>query len=265
MQNSFNNLEKILKKKCKGAPVYYLSNPGNWGDALIRQGTLKFFKKIDLDYKELSFKELIDLDSTKSSKGWFSLFRKKATVIYGGGGAWCKLWNHSVGYVSKLQGKYNVIVLPSTYESVYTIPDTIFLTRDKFESKQNMPQSTFCHDMAFYIGDDFVSGKKGEGEGYFFRTDKESANQINFPLRNHDISLDGNHFSDISSFFESIDKFSTIYTDRLHVSIAAALLGKKVHLYPGSYFKNRAVYLSSLKDYFDNIIFHEDFEGLTHR
>ena len=263
MQSSFINLEKILKKKCRGAPVYYLSNPGNWGDALIRQGTLKFFDKIGLDFKELSYKELVELELTKNRKSLFSLFRKKPTVIYGGGGAWCKLWNHSVKYIDKLKDRYNIIVLPSTYESSYSVPNTTFFTRDKYESIRNMPQSTFCHDMAFYIGDDFVSGQKGKGEGYFFRTDKESAKQIDIPSGNYDISLAGNHLSEVAPFFEALDQYSTIHTDRLHVSIAAALLGKKVHLYPGSYFKNKAVYLSSLKDNFDNVIFHKDFEDFN--
>ena len=262
MEKSFQDLEKVLKEICKGRPVYYIPNPGNWGDGLIRYGTLKFFKKINLDFKEVSIKELNHIESETNHKSWFPVFQKKPVVIYGGGGAWCKLWNHSTKYINKLQNKYNVIVLPSTYESTYVSHNTIFFTRDKFESKQNMPQATFCHDMAFYIGDDFLSDMESEGTGYFFRTDKESADQINIPSENHDISLDGNHLSDVPLFFESINQFSVIHTDRLHVSIAAALLKKEVHLYPGSYFKNKAVYLSSIKGRFKNVIFHEDFNFL---
>lgn len=129
-----------------------------------------------------------------------------------------------------------------------------------FESKQKMPNATFCHDMAFYIGKEFLQKGKGSGKGYFFRCDAESANRIKIPPGNVDIALQGNHLSDVSQYFEILNRFAIIYTDRLHVAIAACLLEKEVHLYPGAYFKNRAVYLSSIKDYFDNVFFHEDFD-----
>lgn len=258
MKNSFNKLEKLLKRECHGAPVYYLSNPGNWGDGLIRHGTLKFFNDIHLDFTEVSIKDLRQLQTTKIYRSWRHPFGKKATVIYGGGGAWCKLWNHSIKYINELQNRYNIIVLPSTYESSYTAANTLFFARDKFESLHNMPQAFFCHDMAFYIGSDFTSNIKGQGTGYYFRTDKESTGKIIIPENNQDISLKGNHLSEVSSFFEAIDQFESIHTDRLHVCIAGALLGKKVHLYPGSYFKNRALYLSTLEEYFNTVTFHED-------
>lgn len=38
-------------------------------------------------------------------------------------------------------------------------------------------------------------------------------------------------------------------TDRLHVAIAGALLGKSVELHANSYFKNRAVYQFSLRSF----------------
>jgi exopolysaccharide biosynthesis predicted pyruvyltransferase EpsI len=44
-----------------------------------------------------------------------------------------------------------------------------------------------------------------------------------------------------------IMRFSAVRTDRLHVAIAGALLGKRVELYAGSYYKNRAVYDFSLR------------------
>ena len=250
MQDKFTILEETLKAECGRGPLYYFPNSGNWGDGLIRYGTLKFFYDINLNYKEL----------TKSNIDQLSLLNRGGTVIYGGGGGWCKLWNHSVDYVTKLKQRFNVIVLPSTYELIYSIPNTIFFCRDMFESKQNMPSATFCHDMAFYIGKHFLRKGKGSGKGYFFRCDAESANRIKIPSCNNDISLKGNHLSEVSQFFDEINRFAVIYTDRLHVSIAACLLKKEVHLYPGSYFKNRAVYLSSMKDYFENVYFYKKFD-----
>jgi len=261
MKKKFIDLGVVIKKKCRGRIVYYFPNPGNWGDGLIRHGTLKFFKEINLVFNEVSSLEELDyLENKKNQKKYFRFFKRKSVVIYGGGGAWCELWNHSASYLSNLQDDYNIIVLPSSYETNYHMRNTIFYTRDKFNSHINMPHATFCHDMAFYIGNDFSNSQRGVGAGYFFRTDDESSGQINIPSENFDLSLEHEHLADISPFFEAINQFSVIYTDRLHVSIAAALLKKEVHLYPGSYFKNEAVYLSSLKDYFDNVTFHKNFD-----
>jgi len=252
MQEAFAVLQNVLKTACRGGPVYYFANQGNLGDALIRQGTLKFFRDIGLTFKELK--------SARKSEWFFPLVRG-GTVIYGGGGSWCRLWTQSERLVTKLRRRFRVIVLPSTYELSYSIPGTIFFCRDLFESQKNMKEALFCHDMAFYLGRLTVGNDEGKGEGYFFRNDEEGIiERTRIPASNHDISCRGNHLSEMAQFLEEISTFYTVYTDRLHVAIAACLLGKKVHLYPGAYFKNRAVYLSSMKDYFINVYFHEEFE-----
>ena len=250
MEDEFRTLEQTLKAVCGQGPVYYVPNRGNWGDGLIRHGTLKFLHDINLDYKEV----------TSRGRGWLLPIIRGGTVIYGGGGAWCELWTHSARWVKTIKLRFNVVVLPSTYELEYAIPEPILFCRDTFDSKQNVRDAIFCHDMAFYIGKEFLGKSSGGGNGYFFRTDKESANRLEIPASNLDLSLRGNHLSDVRQFFEEINRFAVVYTDRLHVSIAACLLEKEVHLYPGSYFKNRAVYLSSMKDFFENVNFHENFE-----
>lgn len=279
MKEEFSLLETMIKEKCKGGPVYYLPNPGNLGDSLIREGTLKFFKDIGLKYtylektptKKLYFKALIIFDKainflkTIGMKHTYlkplsklSTIYPKGTLIFGGGGAWCNLWNRE-DLIKNLSKYYkHIIVLPSTYEVTTTIPNVTFFRRDQYESKKNMPNTLFCHDMAFYLSN--INVKSGDGKGYFFRTDKESSNKITIPDSNNDISSKGDHLTPINIFIDAISKFNVIYTDRLHVAIGASLLGKEVHLYPGAYFKNKAVYLSSLKDYYKNIHFHDDKE-----
>lgn len=44
-----------------------------------------------------------------------------------------------------------------------------------------------------------------------------------------------------------------VETDRLHVAIAASLLGKRVRIQNNSYGKNRAVYEFRLRDRFPNL------------
>ncbi len=53
---------------------------------------------------------------------------------------------------------------------------------------------------------------------------------------------------------EAIDGFEEIHTDRLHVGIASALLGKRVHFFPNNYYKVRAVYEFSVRERFPNVI-----------
>ncbi|OZG73426.1 hypothetical protein BTA51_10395 [Hahella sp. CCB-MM4] len=249
MQKEFASLKEKINEITNGKPVYYLANYGNWGDGLIRHGTLKFFDHIGLKYKELSI----------DKKDWILPFLRGGTVIYGGGGAWCSHWNHSENYVRKLKNRFKVLVLPSSYETPYSIDNTTFYRRDEFQSKENMPQADFCHDMAFFIGDDFYKGPCGKGVGYFLRTDDESAKQIEIPKTNLDLSKKGNYLTDAKGFFEEINKYEVIYTDRLHVSIAGYLLKKEVHLFAGSYFKNKAVYMSSMS-HADNVHFHENYD-----
>lgn len=246
----YDELKQTILREIQGEKVYYLPNPGNWGDGLIRVGTLKFLKDIGVEFTELSGRK----------SAWLIPFIKGGVVLYGGGGAWCKNWENS--YVDKLRKRFKVIVLPSTYEFNYDYENVTFFSRDKFQSKQNMPSSIFTHDMAFYIGRDFFTGEQGNGKGFFFREDKESLSLMRLPEGNIDISHKGNHLTPVNEFFQELDQFREIYTDRLHVAIASCLLGKKVHLYPGNYFKIEAIFKSSLEPHFTNIIFDKEFSNL---
>lgn len=176
-------------------------------------------------------------------------------------GSWCQYWNDGENIVNKLYKRFKVIVLPSSYQKKVQFKKNVtFFSRDKFDSQQNIPESIFCNDMAFYLGK--IEAPKGKGIGYFFRTDVETSNKIKLPENNRDLSLEGTDNSDIYPFLAAISEYETIYTDRLHIAIAAALMGREVHLYPGSYFKIKAIYESSIKDYFDNVHFHEDFSSI---
>jgi exopolysaccharide biosynthesis predicted pyruvyltransferase EpsI len=246
MQHEFIRLEETLRRICGRGAVYYLPNSGNWGDALIRFGTRKFLRDIGLNVTELA---------ADSSPGLLPSLRG-GTVLYGGGGAWCALWNGAARKVARFHERFRVVVLPSTYEKRYAIPNTTFFCRDAFESQQNMPEAVFCHDLSFYIGP--LASPPPSGTGYFFRTDKESSGSRKIPPENIDLSSKGRHTSDVFPFIAEIAKHSTVHTDRLHVAIAACLLGRELHLYPGSYYKNRAVFFSSMRHHFSNVHFHPD-------
>lgn len=247
VHEEFERLLNVLKHCCRDSPVFYLANPGNWGDALIRQGTLKFFRDHGIEFVELPLKS-----HRERIKYWF----QRGTLIYGGGGGWCSLWDHSFEILNARKQRFrNIVILPSTYEKTYRLENATFFCRDRHESQQAMPEATFCHDMAFYLGPQPSS--PGEGDGHFFRTDPERSGACVVPADNHDISMDGTHWSDPAPFFQQISKHAVIHTDRLHVAIASCLLGKELHFYPGSYFKNRATFLSSMDGVFEKVHFHD--------
>lgn len=93
-----------------------------------------------------------------------------------------------------------------------------------------------------------------------FRTDKERTD-IRLPFGNMDISklfkcgteAPGPALCATRLIFRFIDQYEEVRTNRLHVAIAGALLGKRVKLYPNSYFKNSAIYSFSIKDRFPNV------------
>ena len=53
--------------------------------------------------------------------------------------------------------------------------------------------------------------------------------------------------------FEFLTRYDEVRTNRLHIAIAGALLGKRVKFYPNSYYKCEAVYRYSMKDRFPNV------------
>ncbi|MER2491831.1 polysaccharide pyruvyl transferase family protein [Catenovulum sediminis] len=95
-----------------------------------------------------------------------------------------------------------------------------------------------------------------------FRLDEEKTN-IEIPAVNYDISalfqLDVNHPLIASCathlMASSIARFDNVRTNRLHVAIVAALLGKNVEFYDNSYFKCRAVYEHSIKGKYPKVKF----------
>lgn len=108
------------------------------------------------------------------------------------------------------------------------------------------------------------SSKPGLKELNCFRSDVEKSD-ISVPKANFDIT--GKFaFYDFSEplvhevsyrLLSYLLKFDVINTNRLHVCIAGALLGKKVNFYSNNYYKNISVYNYSIKDRFSNVKMHD--------
>ena len=247
----FTDLKNIIEEKKKDSNVYYVRNNGNWGDRLIHEGAAQFFRKNGIEVKDIKNKgfesRMNDADFLKSVKN--------DILICGGGGNWCPYWS-GIRKKSAVAVEYfrEVIIMPTTFDLPKLDAENVtYFARDAFESMRKVPDSTFCHDMALYYEIPHKIREPQVDIGYFFRTDKEKNKSSNIPDFNIDLSLLGTHDKGIAPFFEILSNFQLVKTDRLHVCIAAALMGRQVHLYPGSYFKSRAIYESSLKGNFPNV------------
>ena len=131
MDDTFATLARAIQEECTDRPVYYVANPGNWGDALIRAGTLRFFRATGLRYTELPWRH-----SSRGAKirWWLGGDTNDGVLIVGGGGAWCDLWNHYEDVKAMQRPFRSTIVLPSTYQGSYSLPATKFICRDTRES-----------------------------------------------------------------------------------------------------------------------------------
>ena len=260
MRYEYIELAERIHAESKGRVVYLFVNPGNWGDALIGFGTRSFLNYFKIPYKELYYSAKLT-DKLK----WLPAILSNGLLLVTGGGAFVSHFNHLAPTIKNIQKKYrfrHTIVMPSTYAGEYSLANCTFYRRDICESVQYMPDSTFCHDMAFFI-DRLESPQVEENKiAYCFREDSETGKQHKIPDNNYDLSGKGTYMTPMNGFFNYISNYKIIHTDRLHVAIGGCLMGKEVHIYPGNYFKNRAIYESSIEGYYDNVYFHELFEGV---
>jgi exopolysaccharide biosynthesis predicted pyruvyltransferase EpsI len=169
-----------------------------------------------------------------------------------------------------------LIKKPNLYKEIVILPHTIF-GNEQIDILNNLfgNITVFCrekvsfkflkekfangnvylwHDCAFY--NNFQKNPNGQGVLNAFREDKESVIE-NTPKSNHDISYNGYATKPLNEFVDYLNKYEEVNTDRLHVAICGVLLGKKVNLFPNSYYKNKAVFDYSLYK-FPNISFLEN-------
>lgn len=250
----FENLADRMHSVVRGRPIIFVINPGNWGDALIREGAERFLRHFDFDYISVHLNDIekgrVNLSAIKQKIG-----HDDPVLIYNGCGAFSPHYN-MIQRVQRLAGHFSsVVLLPCTINidmGVHQFPDdTHIFVRDLFESKLAVPEAQFCHDMAFFLELPACTSKFRSG--YFFRTDREAPTErIDVPAgeKNRDLSKDGRAQYPIDGFMRAIGDYSTIHTNRLHIGIAASLLSRETYLYPGDYFKIRAIFDSSISDVF---------------
>lgn len=204
---------------------------GNVGDHLIWAGSRRLLAR--LDYREVAAEDL-------------GLARGHTALLAGSGG-WCRPY-HGIAQetLKELEVRFErVIVLPSSFDvSVPLVHDTLTATtalvfareRDSFQQVKDLCPTGLAHDTAFHY-DYRAFRRRGAGKLVAYRTDREGVG-FELPPGNVDISLT---CSDLDEWLWIIARHEEVETDRAHVMIAAAMLGKRVFYRPSRYHKVPAI------------------------
>jgi len=203
-------------------------------------------------------------------------------ILIHGSGNINDVWGQGIRLLKSLI-KHNpesvIIVAPQTYWFRETCFPKLFLAtkqeihlfcREKYSynllKSMNLPENVHIFlspDTAFYLSKEDFHIRQGYHDLICLRTDKESAlfkkkediakffEGLNLAaqLKRKIIIGDFSLLVGFRDFIRLIETSKRVYTDRLHVAILAAILGKETVLYPNSYYKNRGVYEYSLSNY----------------
>jgi exopolysaccharide biosynthesis predicted pyruvyltransferase EpsI len=206
---------------------------GNIGDELIYAGTRQLLRR--RFYKEVSVRNLGAVSGH--------------TALVAGGGCWCGPYHNMVKHLPVIETRFErVIIMPSSFDvSQPSVRSTLAATkalvfareRKSFDDICRLCDAKIAYDCAFFF-DYRPYLRHGEGCLVAYRTDEESVLSV-IPGRNHDIS---ESCSTLDEWLWTIAGHAVVKTDRAHVMIAAALLGKVVDYWTSSYHK-----VSSIADY----------------
>ena len=146
-----------------------------------------------------------------------------------------------------------VIIMPSSFDiSVPSVRSTLATTkalvfareRKSFDDICPLCDAKIAYDCAFFF-DYRPYLRHGEGCLVSYRTDEESVFGV-VPESNHDISKS---CSSLDEWLWTIARHAVVKTDRAHVMIAGALLGKAVDYWTSSYHKVPSIADYSLKSF----------------
>ena len=253
-EKCFAQLAAAVREFGRRRPLVEIETTGNWGDAIIHAGQREFFRDNSIIVERYSIAKLREFNLPQFLR--LSRFSTRRAVV-SGGGAWCDWYARPLEMQRVSRHFSRTLIMPSSYTSSPPLnPKKVeFWRRDNLESAQNVPNSEFCHDLAFYLRPKQRTPKKKLG--LLFRNDAERAD-FDLPIGNRDLSLEGTHRSSAEIFFDEVGEYEVILTNRLHVAIAGTLLGREVHLFKSRSKKLESVYLASLKDNFDKVYYHTD-------
>jgi GT2 family glycosyltransferase/exopolysaccharide biosynthesis predicted pyruvyltransferase EpsI len=222
----------LLDELGAGDDLTFVRGLGNLGDQLIWAGTRALLDS--RAYREIGLGELA------SSEG--------DTVLLAGSGAWSRPyheWAPRALAIAELRFS-RVIVLPSSFDigedevrrALARTNATVFAReRESFAAITDLCRARQALDCAFFF-DYSAYRTSGSGTLNAFRTDREATPGELVAPDNDDISVTA---ANLDAWLDAIARHAVVRTDRAHVLIAAAMMGKQVEFAPGSYHKLAAI------------------------
>lgn len=247
------DIRVYLRENFSNKHVIYIPNNGNAGDSIIAHATLKVFKDAGIKWVQGRNVEY-----------------KNQILFYGGGGNFVPPYGDCKAFVNKNVGKGNtLVILPHTIrsqdESLKRMDkNVIVFCREKTSYNYCAKLMKFAStnlflskDLALYLNPSPIPNINTRILDAY-RVDAEKTN-IPLPPNNVDISKkfeDTRFLKDVkyatqttNKVMEFIRPYGIVNTNRLHIAIISCIMGKHVNFHPNSYYKNKAVYDYSLKDF----------------
>lgn len=218
----------ILRQIAGARDVAFIRLVGNIGDELIWAGTRQLL--VDVPYREVF---VGDVGSDAGGD----------LALVAGGGGWCRPFHGLVPYeLPRVEERFRrVVVLPSSYDTTVEVvrealegSNAMFFAREAESLRQvsDLTAAELAVDCAFHF--DFRPYRRpGTGTLLAYRVDTESVRGW-IPEDNDDISLT---CTSLDQWLHTIARHAVVHTDRAHVMLAAAMLGKRVFWSPSSYHK----------------------------
>lgn len=256
--------QKLLREISGSPDVTFIRAGGNIGDDLIHAGTRRLLAGVFYEEIKLRKRRKEEVSGPRGVRRLLpGAFHKETkiprhrevgigglggvrghTALVTGGGAWCRPFHGTWPVVLPLIERRfeKVIVLPSSVDtSVEDVREALARTkalvfareRESYRQLRELCRAEIAHDCAFFF--DFTPYRcRGEGLLTAYRTDAESSAGGRVPPDNNDISRS---CDSLDQWLWTIARHEVVETDRAHVMIAAAMLGKKVRYRPSSYHK----------------------------
>ena len=220
--------------------IVFFHGWGNIGDKLIYWGIKDLLQ--DIPYRQLDMRRL----GQESGH----------TAIISGSGGWSKHFNKLPRFLPEIFDRFQqVLILPSSYDinvplirETLTRYDAIYFAREliSYNNIKNICRAELAYDCAFYYDYTPFIYPKGQGILNAFREDAASIWGSGQPVDNIDISKVCEH---LPGWLKLISKHEMVRTDRLHVMIGSAMLGKIVEYTPAYDHKVPGVAAFSLSDF----------------
>lgn len=274
-----------------GKRVFYYPNPGNAGDSFITVATIDFLRRCGVDLVVCDHYFEAKINSVLLYGGGGSFWTRSRvpldflrvqspselgnTIVVLPQTFWdnqefFKCLGHNVHLFCREKLSYEYMAGLGLGANVYLDQDMAFYLDIRAWMARHSIYSLFFSSPSrtFKAMRRWAAAKSKAGGGkslLVIRTDKEKAGH-SWGDAAHSVDLSRafsmgtrrESYANVSAWFflKFIDRYVDVTTDRLHVAIAAAMLGKQVNMYGNAYFKSKAVFEHSMAGRFKSVSFY---------